>query len=44
MTYNNLSVLHKQLKRSEQAATYVKKVIAVEEKMPFSAMQQVALA
>ena len=33
MTYNNLCVLHKQQKKLEQATTYIKKVIAEEEKM-----------
>ena len=44
MTYNNLGILHKQMKRADQAIKNLKKVVEIEEKMTNSESRAMELA
>ena len=44
MTYNNLGVVHKQLKKEDRAIKYLKKVVEIEEKMIDAPTQTIDLA
>ena len=44
MTYNNLGILNKQMKRADQAIKNLKKVVEIEEKMTNSESQAMELA
>ena len=44
MTYNNLGILNKQMKRADQAIKYLKRMVEIEEKMTNSETQTIDLA